>query len=311
MARRRLVLHRRIDLLDVTQVHVLGVLAAPADLRPLGGVVEVGQAGVVELQVGAAQLAEPAHLVGVGSGQIGPESLDVGIDRGVEHRGAAAVVNHVRRGDGLLGDGRGHVVPDEREVFAEDGVVQPDLAADVQRGGRPIDGPGRVGELHREMAGRPGDPAELVNKVHVPGRPPELPVGGRLQAHLFLHSDRLDDLFILDRAQVSSRDPARREILTRLVQPGRPEQAADVVGPERRGGPAGHLRPLPRLYPERAVVLTPGQPGAAARVDLEPPLPAVQVRSRAQDRGCSPGQQCPAGGWDAKGVSHSAKSRFG
>ena len=57
--------------------------------------------------------------------------------------------------------------------------------------------------LHREMAGRLGYPAELVDEVHVPGRPAELPVGGRLQAHLFLHPDRLDDLFVLDRAQVS------------------------------------------------------------------------------------------------------------
>jgi hypothetical protein len=51
----RLVLDRRVDLLDVAQVQVVGVLAALADLGALGGVVQVGQAGVVELQVGAAQ----------------------------------------------------------------------------------------------------------------------------------------------------------------------------------------------------------------------------------------------------------------
>jgi hypothetical protein len=64
-----LVLERGVDLADVAQVQVLGVLAAFADLGALGGVVEVGQAGVVELQVGAAQFAEPAYLVGVGGGQ--------------------------------------------------------------------------------------------------------------------------------------------------------------------------------------------------------------------------------------------------
>jgi hypothetical protein len=56
---------RVVDLLDVAQVHVLGVLAAPGDLGALGRVVQVGQRGVVELQVGAAQLAQPLHLVGV------------------------------------------------------------------------------------------------------------------------------------------------------------------------------------------------------------------------------------------------------
>jgi hypothetical protein len=59
-------------------VHVLSVLAAFGDLGALGGVVEVGQAGVVELQVGAAQLAEPAYLVGVRGGQVGPEPLELG-----------------------------------------------------------------------------------------------------------------------------------------------------------------------------------------------------------------------------------------
>src|SRR5215467_1002726 len=43
---------RGVDLADVAQVLVLGVLAAPGDLRALRRVVEVGQAGVVELEVG-------------------------------------------------------------------------------------------------------------------------------------------------------------------------------------------------------------------------------------------------------------------
>ena len=218
---------------------MLGVLAAPADLSPLGRVVEVGQAGVVELQVGAAQGAEPLHLVGVGGGQVGPKALDIGIDLGIEHRRSAAVVHHVRRRDGLLGYGRGDVILHEREVLAEDGVIQPDLAADVQRRGSPLDGAGRVGELHRDVAGRLRDPTEGVDEVHVPGGPPELAVGGRLQAHLLLHPYRPDDLVILDRAQVSGRDPARGEIIAGLMQPGRAEQAADVVGAERRARPAG------------------------------------------------------------------------
>src|SRR5439155_14626613 len=100
---------RVIDLLDVAQVHVLGVLAASGDLGALGRVVEVGQGGVVELQVGGAQLVQPPYLVGVGRGQVGPELLDVGVDLRIEHRRAAAVVHHVRRRDRLLGHGRAHL----------------------------------------------------------------------------------------------------------------------------------------------------------------------------------------------------------
>ena len=48
---------RGVDLADVALVLVLGVTAALGDHRPLRGVVEVGQAGVVQLQVGAAELA--------------------------------------------------------------------------------------------------------------------------------------------------------------------------------------------------------------------------------------------------------------
>ena len=53
---------------------MLGVVAAPGDLGPLGRVVQVGQGGVVELQVGAAELVQPVYLVGVGRGQVGQNS---------------------------------------------------------------------------------------------------------------------------------------------------------------------------------------------------------------------------------------------
>ena len=45
---------------------------------------------------------------------------------------------------------------------------------------------------------------------------------------------------VLHRAQVRRRDPAGREVLTRLQQPLGTEQAADMIGAERGAGPAGH-----------------------------------------------------------------------
>ena len=54
---------RVVEVADVGLVLVLGVVAELADLLALARIVEVGEARVVELQVGAAELAEPPHLL--------------------------------------------------------------------------------------------------------------------------------------------------------------------------------------------------------------------------------------------------------
>jgi hypothetical protein len=56
--------------------------------------------------------------------------------------------------------------------------------------------------------------------------------------HLLLHPHRRGNLEILHRPEVSCRDPAGREIVARLQQPLRAQQAAHMVGAERRAGPA-------------------------------------------------------------------------
>ena len=52
------------------------------DVLALRRVVEVGEARVVELEVRAAELAEAAHLLAVGGGQVGPERVEVRVDAG-------------------------------------------------------------------------------------------------------------------------------------------------------------------------------------------------------------------------------------
>ena len=61
-----------------------------------------------------------------------------------------------------------------------------------------------------------------------------------LQAGLLLHPDHAGDLLVLDRPQVRGRDPARGEVIAGLQQPVRAQQAAHVIGTERRAGPPGH-----------------------------------------------------------------------
>jgi hypothetical protein len=239
----RLVGQRRVDLADVAQVHVVGVLAAGGDLGPLGRVVEVGQGRVVELQVGAALIGEPGHLVGVGCGQVGPEPLDVGIDLRVDRGGAAAVVDHVRRGDGQLG---GHPRGCHRlqvaEILTEDRFVHPQLAAHVQGGRSPLDVACRVVELHRQMARRLADPADLIDEVHVPGGAAELPVGHRPQPHVPLHRHHIGDRRVLHLAQPCAIDLPRREVVPGRQQAGRAQQTTHMVGTERRRRTHGQYR---------------------------------------------------------------------
>src|SRR5207245_10412969 len=109
---------------------------APSDApSPVCGVVQAGQAGVVDLQVPAAERAQAPDLLGVGGGQVRPELLHVRIDLGVDRRRATAVVHHVRRRDRELGRRRRRYRLQVREVVLKNRAIQPDLAADVQRGG--------------------------------------------------------------------------------------------------------------------------------------------------------------------------------
>ena len=65
---------RLVHVADVLDVLALGVAADRGGVRPLRRVVEVGEARVVELEVGAAELAEPPHLLAVGGGEVGSRS---------------------------------------------------------------------------------------------------------------------------------------------------------------------------------------------------------------------------------------------
>src|SRR5215469_1142522 len=160
---------RVVDLPDVAQVQVVGVLTARGDLGPLRRVVQVGQAGVVELQVGAAQGGQPGDFVGVGGGQVAPELLDVRVDLGIDRGGPAAVVDHVRRRDGQLRGRGARQRLQVGEVLFEDGLGHVDLGAHMQGGRGELDVAGRVVEPHRQVAGRLADPADLIDEVHMPG----------------------------------------------------------------------------------------------------------------------------------------------
>src|SRR6185503_5325977 len=86
----------------------------------------------------------------------------------------------------------------------------------------------------------------------------EFAVGDRLQADLFLLPDGAFDLAVLDRPQRAGVDLALRELRARLLERGRPQQAADVVGAERGRGAFHLISPQRLVLSSRASEARPG-----------------------------------------------------
>ncbi len=80
------------------------------------------------------------------------------------------------------------------------------------------------------------DAVETAEEVEMPPRAAQFAVGGELEPDLFLLLDDLLDLAVFDRAQRVGGDLAALALGARLLQHGRPQQAADMVGAEWRRG---------------------------------------------------------------------------
>src|SRR5262249_15573131 len=91
-------------------------------------------------------------------------------------------------------------------------------------------------ELDALLRGKGGDAIEALEEVEVPPRAAELAIGGALQADLLLLADDGLDLAVIDRLELIGGNLARRALRARLLQRGRAQQAADMIGAERRRG---------------------------------------------------------------------------
>src|SRR5207247_11026104 len=79
------------------------------------------------------------------------------------------------------------------------------------------------------------DPVEAPEKVEVPPGAAEFAVGHRLEPDLLLLLDDALDLAVFHRLELGRADLALGASLARLLERRRTQQAADVVGAERRG----------------------------------------------------------------------------
>ncbi len=84
------------------------------------------------------------------------------------------------------------------------------------------------------------DAVEAPEEIEMPPGAAEFAVGDRLQADVLLLFDDAFDLAILDRFQRIGIDFAFGAPLARFFQRGRSQQAADMIGAERRLGALRH-----------------------------------------------------------------------
>ena len=86
------------------------------------------------------------------------------------------------------------------------------------------------------------DAVEAPEEIEMPPGAAEFAVGDRLQADFFLAFDDALDLAVFDRLERGGVDLALGALLARLLQRGRPQQAADMIGAERRLCSHAHRR---------------------------------------------------------------------
>ena len=125
-------------------------------------------------------------------------------------------------------------------MLAEDRLRQRHRVVDARLRRAELDVAGLVVELHVHVLVVLADAAELVDEVHVPGRAAELAVGDGCSptSSCSLTASAIAASSTARRASASML--AGGEVVARGEQLGRAQQAADVVGPEGRGGAEGH-----------------------------------------------------------------------
>jgi hypothetical protein len=215
------------------------VLADAPHLLAQLGVAEIGEIHLVDLEIAAAGGSEIAHLLVIDAGEVGVELGHVGIGFLVDRAAAAAEMHVAGGGDGLFRGLLG-VGFHELEVIDEDALGPRQLAVDAQARRRELDVALRGVEPRLDARRDHGDVGEALEEIEVPEGAAELAVGDRLEPKLLLQLDRVADRLVLDPAQLLGGDGPGFPLVARVEQFLGAQQAADMVGAERRRGAGRH-----------------------------------------------------------------------
>ena len=209
-------------------------LALFADLR----VAQIDKEDIVHLQVAAAGGVECLDGLLVGRGDVG--EIGVGIVLVVGDRDVVlgdAEMDGARSGNGDL---RGHLgIGGDELVMLEHRMIRREVELAVDH--RHIGGGGHAMEL--DAAAFPAldiEPVEHAHEIEMPPGPAEFAVGNGHKAGVFLHLNDAANGFVLDGVKLFGGHGLVLEMgLARLLDGIGPQETADHVGAERRGG-LGH-----------------------------------------------------------------------
>jgi hypothetical protein len=234
----RLVPDGRVDELRVVARQVIGI--EPAAARGLAHlrVAEVGEVGVVELQVGEACIAQLLDLLAVGGGDIVEECVEIRVCGLADAFAPAAEMQHRGRGDRNLRRPGGDRL-EELEILELDRLCMLHLAGDLQH--RRCEA--HVAALGVELRGEAGvrlHAVQLLEEVDVEVLAAEFSVRDPVQAEAFLELHDVADRLVLDLAKLGLGDLALAELFACVDHRLRAQEAADVVGAERRLVACGH-----------------------------------------------------------------------
>src|SRR5690606_24715047 len=218
----------------VERRQLVRILAQALDALAVYRVAQIGQVGVVELDVTAAVVVEVLDLLVVNARQVFEEAFHVGVGLLVDAAAPAAEMQHGGRRNADLGhEARRHDGLEEVEVLDGNTALRAgQFTGDVENGRRQGDLLVAAAELDFVIADGGGDAVQLFQKVDVEEGPPLLTVGDASQAGVLLHLGHFTDGIVLDGAQLFRADPAFLEFRARLAQRRRTQQAADMVRSE-------------------------------------------------------------------------------
>ena len=203
-------------------------------------IAEIGEIGVVELDIARALGGQVQNLGVVDGGQVGEKILHIGVGRPIDGLASAPEMEHGRRGNGEFGRPRRHRFG-IGEIPGLDALGPCHFSSDGKGGDVALQ-IGSVGpvEARPDFAFAEADALNGGQEVARPIGAPELTVGNTPESRVFLQLDRLKDAFILDPSQLIGTDDAVLPPFPGVEQSPGPQQAAHMIGPEGWGVSLAH-----------------------------------------------------------------------
>src|SRR3984957_18653531 len=206
----------------------VGIVAARLGRFADRRIAEIGEIGVVELEIAAATLGEIGDLVAIGGGEIVVEAFQLGVDAVADRLAAAAEMEHRRRGNADLG-GLARCAFEEIEISPLDRRGMANLGFDMH--GRRPEADFRavvLAKLGGEFAIGDRDAVEFLKKIDMEKGAAKLAVRDAFEPDALLAPYNLSNAVVLDAPKFIGGKLARKKSLARPGEPARAAKAADI-----------------------------------------------------------------------------------